>query len=419
MATIKFYYRSTKDRGPLSFKFLHSHKGKNFQYWVKTKVEVSKYYWENYHTKSEIENYDMEHFQLETKSELNKIKKHILKEFTNKPDQTSLSKAWIETEISQYYFNSNDYIPKALTEYIEFYLKVRSDNLKDSTKKKYRVLKNKIIRYEEKRNQTVLIKNIGERFKDDFEKYQKENKYAQNTIHRDVGLIKTYCNHARKYSLETHPQLSFLKVEKEEVDVIYLNDSELDSIRKMKNLSTGMQITKDWLLLSCNVGQRVSDFMKFDYSKTWWEDGLGYMDFIQKKTDKRMTIPLFQEVVNILKRNNNNFPKKMQHTKYNKKLKELCKIAGINQKIPGKMLQKVEGVDGYRRVKGEYEKYNLISSHVARRSFATNFYGKIETSFLISMTGHTTEKMFRNYLPKSMNYAKEIHKQVAELKKTA
>jgi len=27
--------------------------------------------------------------------------------------------------------------------------------------------------------------------------------------------------------------------------------------------------------------------------------------------------------------------------------------------------------------------------------------------------------MFRNYLPKSMNYAKEIHKQVAELKKTA
>jgi|AntRauTorckE5430_2_1112549.scaffolds.fasta_scaffold03548_2 hypothetical protein len=419
MATIKFYYRSTKDRGPLSFKFLHSHKGKNFQYWVKTKVEVSKYYWENYHTKSEIENYDMEHFQLETKSELNKIKKHILKEFTNKPDQTSLSKAWIETEISQYYFNSNDYIPRALTEYIEFYLKVRSDNLKDSTKKKYRVLKNKIIRYEEKRNQTVLIKNIGERFKDDFEKYQKENKYAQNTIHRDIGLIKTYCKHARKYGLETHPQLDFLKVEQEEVDVIYLNDSELDSIREMKNLSNDMQTTKDWLLLSCNLGQRVSDFMEFDFSKTWWEDGFGYMNFIQQKTDKRMTIPLFQEVVNILKRNNNNFPKKMQHTKYNKNLKELCKIAGINKKIPGRVLQKVEGVEGYRRVKGEYEKYNLISSHVGRRSFATNYYGKIKTSYIISITGHTTEKMYRNYLPKSMNYAREIHEQMAMLKKTA
>jgi integrase len=208
-------------------------------------------------------------------------------------------------------------------------------------------------------------------------------------------------------------------VEQEEVDVIYLNDSELDSIRKMKNLSSDMQTTKDWLLLSCNVGQRVSDFMKFDYSKTRWEDGFGYMDFIQQKTDKRMTIPLFEEVLNILKRNNNNFPKKMQHTKYNKKLKELCKIAGINQKIPGKILQKVEGVEGYRRVKGEYEKYNLISSHTGRRSFATNFYGKIGTSYIIAMTGHTTEKMFRNYLPKSMNYAREIHEQMAMLKKTA
>ena len=291
--------------------------------------------------------------------------------------------------------------------------------MKDSTQNKYNVLKHKIERYEEDRNQTVLIKNVGERFKDDFEKYQKENKYAQNTIHRDVGLIKTYCKHARKYELETHPQLDFLKVEQEEVDVIYLNDSELDSIRKMKNLATDMQITKDWLLLSCNVGQRVSDFMKFDYSKTWWEDGLGFMDFIQQKTDRRMTIPLFQEVVNILKRNNNNFPKKMQHTKYNKNLKELCKIAGINKKIPGRVLQKVEGVEGYRRVKGEYEKYNLISSHVGRRSFATNYYGKIKTSYIISITGHTTEKMYRNYLPKSMNYAREIHEQMAMLKKTA
>jgi len=419
MATIKFHYRSKRDKAPLSFKFLHSHKGKNFQYWVKTKLEVSRNYWENYHQKNEIEDAVMEEFQLKTKCELNNIKRHILNDFSNKHDQTFISKKWLEREMNQYYFNITNGVPKTLVKYIEFYIETKKNNLKNSTQRKYNVLKHKIERYEEDRNQTVLIKNIGERFKDDFEKYQKENKYAQNTIHRDVGLIKTYCNHARKYSLETHPQLSFLKVEKEEVDVIYLNDSELDSIRKMKNLSTGMQITKDWLLLSCNVGQRVSDFMKFDYSKTWWEDGLGYMDFIQKKTDKRMTIPLFQEVVNILNRNNNNFPKKMQHTKYNKKLKELCKIAGINQKIPGKMLQKVEEVDGYRRIKGEYEKYNLISSHVARRSFATNFYGKIETSFLISMTGHTTEKMFRNYLPKSMNYAKEIHKQVAELKKTA
>ena len=122
MATIKFHYRSKRDKAPLSFKFLHSFKSKNFQYWVKTKLEVSRDYWENYHQKNEIENYDMEHFQLETKSELNKIKKHILKEFPNKPDQTSISKKWLEREMNQYYFNIANGVPKTLVKYIEFYI---------------------------------------------------------------------------------------------------------------------------------------------------------------------------------------------------------------------------------------------------------------------------------------------------------
>lgn len=89
---------------------------------MKTKLEVSRDYWENYHQKNEIENYDMEHFQLETKSELNKIKKHILKEFPNKPDQTSISKKWLEREMNQYYFNIANGVPKTLVKYIEFYI---------------------------------------------------------------------------------------------------------------------------------------------------------------------------------------------------------------------------------------------------------------------------------------------------------
>ena len=50
---------------------------------------------------------------------------------------------------------------------------------------------------------------------------------------------------------------------------------------------------------------------------------------------------------------------------------------------------------------GIYKKYELVTSHIGRRSFATNFYGKIPTSFLIYMTGHSTEAMFLNYIGKS------------------
>ena len=55
----------------------------------------------------------------------------------------------------------------------------------------------------------------------------------------------------------------------------------------------------------------------------------------------------------------------------------------------------------YRKKSGIYKKYELVTSHIGRRSFATNFYGIIPTSFLIYMTGHSTEAMFLNYIGKS------------------
>jgi len=58
--------------------------------------------------------------------------------------------------------------------------------------------------------------------------------------------------------------------------------------------------------------------------------------------------------------------------------------------------------DGNRAsIKGVYPKYELIGSHVCRRSFATNFYGKIPTPILINITGHGTEKMFLKYIGKT------------------
>ena len=55
----------------------------------------------------------------------------------------------------------------------------------------------------------------------------------------------------------------------------------------------------------------------------------------------------------------------------------------------------------FRKKTGMYKKYDLITSHIGRRSFASNFYGKIPTTYLIYVTGHSTEAMFLNYIGKS------------------
>jgi hypothetical protein len=49
------------------------------------------------------------------------------------------------------------------------------------------------------------------------------------------------------------------------------------------------------------------------------------------------------------------------------------------------------------------EKWETITSHIGRRSFATNFYGKIPTPLLLHATGHSTEEVFLKYINSNDN----------------
>lgn len=76
------------------------------------------------------------------------------------------------------------------------------------------------------------------------------------------------------------------------------------------------------------------------------------------------------------------------------KLEAILKLAGINAMVHahrynGKIKRKETGI---------YPKYAVIASHDLRRSFATNFYGKIPTAILMNMTGHSRETTFRQYI---------------------
>ena len=52
----------------------------------------------------------------------------------------------------------------------------------------------------------------------------------------------------------------------------------------------------------------------------------------------------------------------------------------------------------FRKKFGKYPKYELISSHICRRTFATNLYGKLDTLTIMKITGHQTEKQFLDYI---------------------
>lgn len=83
----------------------------------------------------------------------------------------------------------------------------------------------------------------------------------------------------------------------------------------------------------------------------------------------------------------------MSEQKLNKHIKELCRMAGIRQKVEVSITR---GTGVERTIK---EKWEMVSTHTARRSFATNAYkAGVPSLAIMQVTGHTTEKSFLKYI---------------------
>jgi integrase len=120
-----------------------------------------------------------------------------------------------------------------------------------------------------------------------------------------------------------------------------------------------------------------------------------------QKTGDLIDIPLHPQVITILERWKG-WPKPMNPQDYNINLKKLGKLAGWTQKEYGEKvsLVKIDGKMERREKSGTYPKYELLTSHLSRRSFATNMYsvGMMSSSDIRKMTGHKTERLLEVYI---------------------
>lgn len=402
MASVNFLYRSTKEKAPLNLRLLFRYKEKDFVIGGKTKLVVSKTYWDKQHQQKRPKDITVSNLQLEVNKELNEIENYILNAFNNS-NSLEVNKEWLKRQIDLYYNPEVEkQIPLNLVDYIEFYIDYRKNDLKETSIKKYRVIERKLERLEKKRKKPILIKDVNDLFKNEFVSYSKSENYSQNTIQREFTFIKTFCKHARFLGLETHPQLDGLKIDKEKAKSIYLTIEELEKIEKLKDLPDYLDNARDWLIISCYTGQRISDFMRFTSDMIREEKGIKLIEITQQKTDEPVTFKIHSNVLEILKKRNGNFPRRISDPKYNEYIKLVCEKAKINQLVEGsKLMENPEGSKKFRKVTGKFKKFELVSSHIGRRSFATNFYGQIPTVFLKSITGHKSEEMLLTYVGKS------------------
>jgi integrase len=112
-----------------------------------------------------------------------------------------------------------------------------------------------------------------------------------------------------------------------------------------------------------------------------------------QKTSERVAIPLHKTVRTILKKYNNKLPKAYTNQVTNTYLKEVASLANIKELIETTITR------GGKVEKSVLPKFKLISTHTARRSFATNLYiADIPAISIMKITGHKTERSFMAYI---------------------
>lgn len=414
MATINFLYRSIKDKANLNLRLLYRFNDIDFVIGANTKFEVSKEYWNKQH-KKKSKDILIANKQTEVNNELNKIENHILIAFNN-VNTSIVNKQWLQNQIDLYYNPPQQIktVPTNLIDYIEFYKISRRHDLKPIMVKRCNVIKNKLQKYEDINRTQILIENVNDNLRNSFLDFQFQQKYSLNTIKRELVFIKTICTHAKKKGIKVSLELDdFSKevkrdnLENANKTFVYLNENDLiklDNINQNR-LTKTLKSVKDWLIISCYTGQRISDFMRFNTSMIRIQNDKKFIEFTQVKTGDKVSIPLHSKILKILENNDNQFPDTLSDVKYNEYVKEVCRIAGINEIIIGGKVSNLGTKQNpiWRKEVKEYKKYELVSSHIGRRSMATNNFGKIPTSILKTLTSHKTEKMLLNYVGKSEN----------------
>lgn len=178
----------------------------------------------------------------------------------------------------------------------------------------------------------------------------------------------------------------------EDVDSVYLSDDELTTIFTLNLTQTpGLDRARDLFLIGCYTGLRFSDFSELRPENITHNGRT--LTCRTQKTAERVVIPLNSKVRAILDKYDGVPPKPISNQRLNEHLKELGKKAGLTERI------EITRTEGGSRKTRYVEKWELVGTHTARRSFATNAYlAKVDPVQIMKITGHRSEKMLLRYI---------------------
>ncbi|RKR83312.1 integrase-like protein [Mucilaginibacter gracilis] len=237
--------------------------------------------------------------------------------------------------------------------------------------------------------------NFYEDFKDWCYLYRSET-LSDNYFGTVIKFIKTVMSESLEQGLHANTKYkskNFVKV-KTEVDNIFLNKDQLEKFAAHDfSKNKKLERVRDLFLVGCWTGLRFSDFTNISPK----DIADGFFEIKTQKTKTDVVIPIFPVVLDIMTRYQgitpNSLPPTLSNVKLNEYIKEAAKEAGFTEIVT------LEKSMAGRKVKITEPLYKLITTHSARRSFASNMYHiGMSTNVIMAVTGHKSQTAFNTYV---------------------
>ena len=218
-------------------------------------------------------------------------------------------------------------------------------------------------------------------------------RHSANYAAKVVSVVRQFLREAQRRGYHSKTDYQGFTVKRVKTTKIALSFEELEALFRL-DLSGNQRLEKvrDLFLIGAYTGLRFSDFTRIRPEHIEETEGKTILNITTQKTGEQVSIPLLPIPLVLLRKYNFEAPK-ISNQKMNDYLKELGQLAGMT----GKMI--VTGSKGGKREDLTAEKWEKLTTHVARRSFATNFYRDgVPAVVLMKITGHATERQFIQYI---------------------
>jgi integrase len=395
----KFYLDAKSDdkAAPIFLKFTFA-PGQRLSYFVGERIEPSKWNSESQRVKRNVNG----------ATEINDILDALAETASKAVREARLNKKTLHKETLKALLDDTAGRQKKETtfldifkEFIESETKLKSWTI--ATQKKLRTVKTQLEAFETEKRKTQRSFRIdinqmdGQFFEELISFWQTEYSLRNSSIQKYIKLLRWFLTWSAKKGYSNYDFKTVdVDLKQSKRKVIFLDMDELKKIQEAKIPASKEYLvrTRDVFLFQCFTGLRFSDLLNLKAS----EIGDDAIKVNTIKTGEEVEIqlnditkPIIEKYKQYQEATGKALP--VTHNQvYNRFLKELAKLAGIKDKI------NLVHYKGSERIEETFEKWQLICTHTARRSFITNGLTLgIGSEVIRSWTGHQSEKSFKDY----------------------